>query len=94
MEEKRLKAVKGCLGAYFYYAQAKAQAASVIYSLVKDHFFVDGNKRTAFVTYIALAKTNNLPFLKEPALQAQAFVWLAAECGGVEECAEHLFHER
>lgn len=90
---ERLEKLKGSLGSYFYYEKPEAQAASIIYALIKDHFFIDGNKRTAFVTYMALAKINGLPFLKKPKLQADAFVWLAAECGSVEECARRLFHE-
>lgn len=93
VEPGRLERAKSCLAAYFYYEWPQTQAASIIYALAKDHFFVDGNKRTAFITYITLARLNRLPFLKEPRFQADAFVWLASECRCVEDCSKRLFYE-
>ena len=43
-----------------YYADAIEEAAALMESLTNNHPFVDGNKRTAFVTTDAFLKANGL----------------------------------
>lgn len=41
-------------------------AAAYAFGIAKAHAFVDGNKRTAFVTAVTFLRLNNLAFRPEP----------------------------
>jgi len=42
-------------------------AAASAYGLAKNHAFVDGNKRIAFMTTMVLLRRNGVPFAPDPA---------------------------
>ena len=54
-------------------ADTFACAASYAFGIAKAHAFVDGNKRTAFVTSITFLRLNGWHFMTEPA-QGVAFM--------------------
>lgn len=88
---ERKKALQACYGSFYYYEKAEEQIASIILSLVKDHFFIDGNKRTALFTYILLSEINKLEYLTDSNEQVRTFIKLAASHDSVEEIAKILF---
>ena len=90
-DKEREKALKACYGSFYYYDTVQEQISSIILSLVKDHFFIDGNKRTALFTYILLAEINKLKYIKEIDEQVKIFVNLAASHNSVQETAKILF---
>ncbi len=53
-------------------------AASYAYGLVKNHPFIDGNKRTAFVTAVLMLELNGFRFQAEEADAALCTLALAA----------------
>lgn len=77
-DERRRQAVAGCYSSFHYYYTPQERIACIVASLLKGHFFMDGNKRTALSTYIVLCQANNLPFIEDTQKQADAFVKLAA----------------
>lgn len=90
-DEKRRQAVTGCYGSHYYYDAARERIASIVRSLVKGHFFVDGNKRTALFVYLVLSELNNLRHIEDDEELVRLFVELAASYKSVEEFARALF---
>ncbi|MCL2439845.1 MAG: type II toxin-antitoxin system death-on-curing family toxin [Alphaproteobacteria bacterium] len=52
--------VEGAYASVDYHDDIKDKIASVVRSLVKGHFFSDGNKRTAFVVFAVLCHLNSI----------------------------------
>jgi death-on-curing protein len=69
----------------FQYEQAElpALAAAYAYGLAKNHAFVDGNKRAAFMAMATLLRKNGIRFAPQPA-HATAII-LALAAGEVSE---------
>lgn len=62
-EEGRQR-VGGCLSSYSYYGTVPEQITSIVVSLLKGHFFQDGNKRTALAVYLDLCQNNGIRSLR------------------------------
>lgn len=60
-------------------------AAAYAFGIAKAHAFVDGNKRTAFVTAVTFLRLNGLAFRPDPAEGVRVMESLAA--GEVSEAA-------
>lgn len=58
-EANRNKLV-GCLASFEYYNDIQQQISSIVCSIIKNHCFVDGNKRTALIAYDLLCEINSL----------------------------------
>ena len=92
--EERKEKVEGCLSSYFYYETPEEQATSIVVSLIKGHFFLDGNKRTALSAYLDLAENNNLPLLVNKDDLGELFIEIASTHKSVSEYAKLLFPKR
>lgn len=53
-------------------------AAAYAFGLVKNHAFVDGNKRASFMTMMIFLRKNNIRFAPAPAVATRMFFALAA----------------
>jgi death-on-curing protein len=60
-------------------------AAAYVYGIAKAHAFIDGNKRTAFVTAVTFLRLNGIGFRPEPLEGVRIMEDLAA--GDVDEAA-------
>lgn len=49
----------GCFSSYHYYNSNDQQISIIVLSIIKNHCFVDGNKRTALVALDTLSIINN-----------------------------------
>jgi death-on-curing protein len=58
-------------------------AAAYAFGLAKNHAFVDGNKRIAFISMVIFLRRNGIPFKPDPA-QATA-IMVAVAAGEVSE---------
>ena len=52
--------LSSCYASYYFYDTFQEQISSIILSLIKNHYFQDGNKRTAFTVFIILCICNNI----------------------------------
>src|SRR5580704_11563263 len=59
-------------------ADLAALAAAYAFGLAKNHAFVDGNKRAAFMTMVVFLRKNDVPFAPDPAQATAMFMALAA----------------
>jgi death on curing protein len=59
-------------------ADLPALAAAYAFGLAKNHAFVDGNKRIAFMTMMVFLHRNGVPFGPEPAHATSIILSLAA----------------
>lgn len=89
--EERKGKVKGCLSSYFYYETPEEQVTSIVVSLIKGHFFLDGNKRTALSAYLDLAENNNLPLLVNKNALGELFIEIASTHKSISEYSQLLF---
>lgn len=64
-------------------ADAYQLAASYAYGIIKNHPFIDGNKRTAFLCCTTFLRVHGIPFTKPQPEAAAVFIELAA--GNVSE---------
>jgi death-on-curing protein len=64
-------------------AQLPELAAAYAFGLIKNHAFVDGNKRIAFISMVAFLRMNGIAFKPEQA-QSTAII-LAVAAGEVSE---------
>ncbi len=89
-EERKFK-VQACLSSYLYYNNLEEQVTCIVTSLLKGHFFLDGNKRTAFAIYLDLCQNNSLKILENEDSLGDIFVRMASGLGSVEENTKILF---
>lgn len=82
--------VGSALSSFHYYSDAKTQISSIVLSLIKNHAFQDGNKRTATVIYLTLCKRNNIR-PKSDSIIFDSVVKIAASKLSVEEVRRLLF---
>jgi len=59
-------------------AELSVLAAAYAFGLAKNHAFVDGNKRIAFMAMMVFLRKNRVSFAPEPALATKMFFALAA----------------
>ena len=76
--EGRKQRVGGCLSSYSYYDTVREQITSIVVSLLKGHFFQDGNKRTALAIYLDLCQNNGIKFLSDQDRLGDVLIDIAA----------------
>jgi death on curing protein len=59
-------------------AELAELAAAYAFGLARNHAFIDGNKRIAFMAMVAFLKKNNVSFSPEPAQSTSIILSLAA----------------
>jgi len=59
-------------------AELAELAAAYAFGLAKNHAFVDGNKRVAFMSMMLFLRKNGVPFAPDPAHATAMFIALAA----------------
>lgn len=87
----RKKTAEGCYSSFYYYETPQEQITSIVVSLIKGHFFIDGNKRTALSTYLVLSQANGLKHIENEEEQVRIFVEIATSHKSIEEYAMMLF---
>lgn len=89
--EERKQRVGGCLSSYSYYDAIPEQITSIVVSLLKGHFFQDGNKRTALAVYLDLCQNNGIQFISDQDRLGDVFIEIAANQRDITENAQSLF---
>lgn len=82
---------KSCLSPYYYYETDEEQIASIVLSLIKGHYFMDGNKRTAFMVFTILCKFNEIELNNSDDYYSKVFIEIAENDYSVEKVAKLLF---
>lgn len=93
-DNKRKNSVEGCYSSFYYYDTPQQQIASIVVSLVKGHFFIDANKRTALFTYILLSQLNNLKYIEDEEEQVQVFVEIATSHKVLKNMLNYYFKDK
>ena len=81
--------LSGCYSSVDYFENIEEKIASVVRSLIKNHYLPDGNKRTAFATFIALCFLNKISVPDKD--WGPIFESIASRNDSVEEMAQILF---
>lgn len=87
----RLDNLHGAISSYQYYEGDRLQIASIVRSLIKNHYFVDGNKRTAAVVLFALSDISGIRMLKDDDYYIEAICDIASNHYDDHKIAEILF---
>ena len=91
-ENKHLQdKLAGMLSSYQYHETDKLQIASIIRSLIKNHYFVDGNKRTAAVAMFTLADVAGIKMSKDDNEYIDIICDIAAHQYDVDKIASMIF---
>ena len=77
-------------GGHDLYADVFLKAGALIQSIVKNHPFIDGNKRTAWVSVVALLKMNDWRVTVGEDVVVDFMISVANENLGVDEIAGWL----
>ncbi len=85
--------VEGCLSSFYYYDGKEMQISSIVLSLIKGHFFADGNKRTALAVLKVLVQSNNVERVLDQETTIAAILTAANGDVSVEEFSKLLFGE-
>lgn len=81
--------VSGMIAATFYQPTPKLKVASIVRALVKNHYFSDGNKRTALLACVTLCELNKIHIkCKDLAKAMENIAMLPME---IEDIADILF---
>ena len=89
---EKTSAVTGCLSSYFYYKTKEEMISSIVISLVKNHYFVDGNKRTALAVFLILCDKNSMKnAVTSSGKLVSIFTQLAASATDATSAAKVLF---
>lgn len=91
VDSTHIEKVRSCFSSYYYYELTEEQIASIINALIKNHCFLDANKRTAFLTFISICNINNITNIKDKSQYATIFENIAANHYTVQEVAKLLF---
>jgi prophage maintenance system killer protein len=83
------KAVSSCYSSIEYYDTPKLKIASIVRSILKNHYFPDGNKRTALIAFVCLCSLNNIQL--RPQSYGKIFETFASSKASVEDIAAKLF---
>lgn len=83
---------KSCLSSFYYYETDEEQIASIVLSLIKGHYFMDGNKRTAYAVLIILSDFNGMTIRKSDEQIAKIIVDIAKNNYSVQTVANLIFN--
>lgn len=83
---------KSCLSSFYYYETDKEQIASIVLSLIKGHYFMDGNKRTAYAVLAILSDFNGMTIRKSDEQIAKIIVEIAENNYSVQTVANLIFN--
>lgn len=93
VDDLRLEKIQSCLASYMYYDLAELQIASVVSLLIKNHVFIDANKRTALAVFLILCLLNELPIKHSSEALAYLFENIAANHYSVDQVEKLLFNQ-
>lgn len=81
--------IESCFSSLDYLEDNRLKIASIVRSIVKNHYFQDANKRTAFAVFTILCSLNNEEIKNKN--WSDIFVKIASNHFSIEEIASLLF---
>lgn len=91
--QSRQDKIDSCFSSYAYYDTLELQVASIVSSIIKNHIFVDANKRTALAVFLILCLLNDLQIKHTSKELAYLFENIAANHYTVDQVAKLLFKQ-
>lgn len=82
---------QSCFSTYDYYDTVEEKIACITGLLVKNHYFVDGNKRTAAFTFLHLCEANGIVCNKSDDELARCILQIASAPYNVSNIVRILF---
>lgn len=85
--------IQSCLSSIDYYESVEDKISSIIRAIIKNHYFLDGNKRTALATYFILSDLYDLEIIYTDDELGYIFEDIAKNNYSVEEISKILFNK-
>lgn len=89
--KRREKLVGVCCSSFYYYGTVHEQITRIVVILIKVHFFLDGNKRTALSTYIVISQADGIKYIEDVQEQIAAFIEIATTHKDISDYVKLLF---
>jgi len=86
-----LSAIESCFSSVDYYKDKKSKIASVFRSIIKNHAFTDGNKRTAVLVLYLLCESTGVKLNKNTDELIHLTISVAENKFSVSEIKDMLF---
>lgn len=93
VNSSRITQVGSIFSSIEYYASIQEKISCIVCLLVKNHYFIDGNKRTALAVYLTLCRLNNIPISLSTDELVNAMVKIAVSQYNVELATKLLFKD-
>lgn len=87
----RLERFNSCFSSYFYYDSEFDQISSIVLAIIKNHYFIDANKRTALIAFLSLAYFNDVKISLSLKELESVFIKIAANHYTVQQVSKLLF---
>jgi death-on-curing protein len=85
--------IKSTVSSSEYYDTVSLKISSIVRSLIKNHAFVDGNKRTALAFFILMCRIGDIPVIHDKDRLLEIIVDIAKNSYSVEQIEKILFHD-
>ncbi|MGN0929593.1 MAG: type II toxin-antitoxin system death-on-curing family toxin [Alphaproteobacteria bacterium] len=85
--------IQSCLSSIDYYESIEDKISSIIRAIIKNHYFLDGNKRTALATYFILCDLYELKIIYNDDELGYVFEDIAKNNYSVKEISKILFNK-
>lgn len=90
-DRERQQRAQSCLSTFSYYETIEEQIACITGLLVKNHYFVDGNKRTASFAFLYMCEINGITCDKSDDELARCILQIASATYNVSNIVRILF---
>lgn len=91
VDASRVAKVNSVFASIDYYDTVQEQIACIVSSIIKNHYFIDGNKRTALFVYLILCVGNDIQITYTSQQLAMIIVDIAMHKFDVEYSVSLLF---
>ena len=88
----RLERFNSCFSSYFYYDSKFDQISSIILAIIKNHYFIDANKRTALIAFLSLTYFNSISITLSFKELENIFIEIAANHYTIKQVSKLLFN--
>ena len=92
VSEDRIERFNSCFASYSYYDNEFDQISSIILLIIKNHYFVDANKRTALIAFLSLTYFNSISITLSFKELENIFIEIAANHYTVQQVSKLLFN--
>lgn len=93
VDPERRQKVSSAFASVNYYDTIEERITCIVSAVIKNHYFLDGNKRTALFVYLVLCQLNSLKVNHTSSELANIMEAIAVSSYNIEKFTEILFKD-